>query len=78
MKIGQRIKEVFDNMPKTYTVQWFADQLHCDRRNIYRIFDRTNIDIQLLLQISRILNHNFFLDIAKTVSESFEDTDSEA
>lgn len=64
MKIGQRIKEVFDSMPKGCTVVWFARQLHCERANIYRIFQRENIDIELLRRISLVLNHDFFKDLS--------------
>ena len=64
MTIGQRIKQQFEAMPRHCTVTWFARQLHCDRRNIYRIFERDNIDIVLLARISRILNHDFFADLS--------------
>lgn len=64
MHIGTHIKDVFDNGPKLWTVTWFARQLNCDRRNIYNIFARKSIDTELLMRISRILNHNFFADIA--------------
>ena len=67
MKIGRRIKEVFDSKPKAYTINWFAGQLHCDRRNIYRIFSKDNIDIILLGRISKILNHDFFADLSKSL-----------
>lgn len=60
MKIGKQIEEVFNKMPRGYTVTWFASQLNCDRRNIYRIFEKENIDIILLAQISRVLNYDFF------------------
>lgn len=49
------------------TVIWFAGQLNCDRRNVYDIFKRATIDTQLLIQISLILNHNFYEDLAETV-----------
>lgn len=65
MKIGQKIKEVFEAMPKSCTVSWFAEQLHCDRRNIYRIFAKDNIDILLLAHISQILDHDFFADLSE-------------
>ena len=65
MKIGERIKEVFEAMPKSCTVNWFASQLPCDRRNIYRIFAKDNIDIQLLGHISRILGHDFFAELSE-------------
>lgn len=64
MKIGERIKEVFMAMPKNCNVDWFAKELNCDRRNVYRIFQRDNIDIELLGRISQILNHNFFKDLS--------------
>ena len=64
MKIGERIKEVFDGMPKNCSIGWFAEQLHCDRRNIYRIFGKDNIDIQLLGRISQVLDHDFFADLS--------------
>ena len=67
MKIGRRIKEVFDSKPKAYTINWFAAQLHCDRRNIYRIFAKDNIDIILLGRISKILNHDFFIDLSNSL-----------
>ena len=65
LKIGQRIRQVFDGMPKSCTVGWLAEQLNCDRRNVYRIFEKENIDILLLGRISRILGHDFFADLSK-------------
>lgn len=67
MTIGERIKEVFMTMPKTCTVEWLAKELHCDRRNIYRIFLKDNIDIELLGRISQVLNHNFFKDLSDSI-----------
>lgn len=60
----QKIKQVLDSQSKDHTVKWFALQLNCDRRNVYHIFSRSTVDTELLLRISRILNHNFFLDLA--------------
>ena len=65
VKIGKRIRIVFDQMPKTCTISWFAAQLNCDRRNVYRIFEKDNIDIHLLARISQILNHDFFRDLSE-------------
>ena len=70
MKIGQRIKQQFDAMPKDCTITWFAQQIHCDRRNVYRIFERDNIDIVLLARISQVLNHDFFADLSAILQES--------
>lgn len=63
MHIGSHIREVFDNGPKTWTVTWFARELNCDRRNVYNIFARHSIDTELLMRISKILQHNFFADL---------------
>ena len=64
---------VFDEMPKSCTVDWFAAQLHCDRRNIYRIFTKDNIDIQLLTRVSEALRHDFFADLSKELTLANED-----
>lgn len=42
------------------TVSWLASKLFYERTNIYSIFKRESIDSQLLLRISKLLNHNFF------------------
>lgn len=64
MHIGIRIKEVLDSKSKGQTVTWFAQQLHCDRRNVYSIFSRASIDTDLLRRISIILDHDFFRDLS--------------
>lgn len=72
MKIGERIKIIFKELPKQYDIKWFAARLHCEPRNIYRIFEKENIDIVQLGNISRILNHNFFYDLAKSFEENWQ------
>lgn len=42
------------------SIPWLAEQLNCDRTNIYKIFKRENIDAELLLRLSNILQCNFF------------------
>ena len=59
--VGERIKEVFDQ--RKLPIAQFAKLLHCDRANVYNIFRRKKIDIHLLLEISKILNHNFVEEI---------------
>lgn len=68
MHIGNRIKTVLESMPRQYTISWFAKQIHCDRRNVYYIFDRSTIDTGMLARISQILGHNFFRDLADSFS----------
>ena len=59
--IGEKIKKIFDK--KNMNITQFADLLHCDRANVYNIFRRKKIDIHLLWEISKILNHNFVEEI---------------
>lgn len=62
MHIGHLIKEVFDRQGRRAT--WFASELNCNRANVYNIFNRDNIDVEMLIKISRVLGHNFLRDIA--------------
>lgn len=73
MHIGDRIKSVFESLPRQYTIAWFAAKIHCDRRNAYYIFERPTIDTGLLLKISEVLNHNFFRDLADDFDKTKQD-----
>lgn len=57
----------------------FANKINCKRNNVYNIFERNNIDVQLLAKISQVLKHNYFEDIAKDYSlvEIEEETEQE-
>ena len=57
INIGERIKEVFDK--RDMSISQFAELLHCDYANIHNLFRRKKIDVKLLLDISKILNHDF-------------------
>ncbi|MBO5251429.1 MAG: XRE family transcriptional regulator [Bacteroidaceae bacterium] len=65
--IGTLIKEELKNQDRT--ASWLAAKLSCNRANVYNIFSRENIDIQLLIRISKILKRNFF----KAIYEEIED-----
>lgn len=60
--IGILIKEELERQERTVT--WFAKKLNCHRVNVYDIFKRDNIDIKLLIQISKVLNKNFIRVLA--------------
>ena len=70
MHIGQRIKEIFDAQPRNHNIEWFADRLHCKRANIYNIFNRSTIDTDLLMHISKVLDHDFFRDLSADFSKT--------
>lgn len=41
----------------------FAERIYCSRENVYALFKRYTIDVAQLQLISKVLNHNFLLDI---------------
>lgn len=59
--IGQLVKAVFDK--SSMSVAEFARQINCERTNVYTIFRRRTIDVELLVKISYILDHNFLDDV---------------
>jgi len=69
MHIGKKIEKVVREQGRS--VSWMAARIPCERTNVYNIFKRENIDINLLSRISTILNYDFFADISK---ELFHDT----
>ena len=50
------------------TVSWLARSICHERSSIYKIFSRRSVDVYLLLQISVLLNHDFFLDISSAIN----------
>ncbi len=56
--IGKSIEYELRNQERS--VVWRARKLNCNRTNIYKIFNRSTIDTELLLRISNVLQRNFF------------------
>ncbi len=56
--IGKVIEEELRRQERT--VVWLSRRLSCNRTNVYKLFNRSSIDAELLLKISNILNTNFF------------------
>lgn len=71
--VGQMIKAELDRQPKARTATWLAKQLHCKRTNVYNIFNRPSVDTALLERISRILEHDFFLDLSINLNKEEQD-----
>lgn len=61
MHIGHLIKEVFDE--KGISVTEFARRINCARPNVYSIFERYDIGVEQLINISEALEHNFLDDV---------------
>ncbi len=58
MHIGQLIKQKVEERHKT--VVWLARELSCCRSNVYKIYEKSSIDTDILLRLSCILDYDFF------------------
>ena len=56
--IGELIKEELHKQGRSNV--WLAQQLSCNVRTVAKIFHKQTIDTQQLLQISRVLDYDFF------------------
>jgi len=66
---GEKIYEIhFGNLIKYQlqrigrSVNWFAQQMHSDRSNMYKLLDRRHLDSGFLVRASILLRHDFFRD----------------
>ena len=56
--IGHLIKQELQK--QGYTVTWLTKELNCSRSNVYKIFDKPTLDTALLMQLSKLLDVDFF------------------
>jgi len=56
--IGQRIHDVV--LHRQCNITQLAAELGCDRKSVYRLFQKTSIDSNLLMRLSLILHYDFF------------------
>ena len=63
LHIGKLIQKRLQEKGKSAC--WLADKIHTVRTNVYDIFHRENIDVQLLSCISEVLSHDFFKEISE-------------
>ena len=63
LHIGHMVKSVFDE--SGLSVAEFARRIHCERTNVYKIFNRQSVDVEILVKISDALEHNFLEDVMK-------------
>lgn len=61
-KIGQLIKEEVER--QGLTADQFAKMISTSRTNVYNLFNRDNIDMELLIRVSKALHRNFFTEMA--------------
>jgi hypothetical protein len=70
--IGKLVEGEFRELQKEhpeYTVTWLAEKMCCERRNIYNIFERSDLDSDLLTRLSLVLHHNFYDDLRRMLDE---------
>jgi len=63
--VGKMIQKKMEEEGRA--VRWLAQKLSCNRSNIYKIYEKPNMDVKQLLHISRILHHDFFMDISTLI-----------
>lgn len=67
MHIGRNIRKKLKE--DGHSVTWFAEQICCTRTHVYKIFNRSSIDTEVLIRICQVLNHDFFEDMSKEFNE---------
>ena len=70
--IGILIKNELERQERS--VSWLARKINCHRVNIYDIFLRQDIDVELLLRISVALKCNFFEYYSNKVKSQIDGT----
>lgn len=55
------------------SVSWLARTIHMERSSIYKIFDRNSLDVGLLIRISVVMDHDFFLDVSQKMRDHYDD-----
>lgn len=58
LHIGQLIESRYHE--RGIKVSFFAKAIGTSERNVYKIFEKTSIDTQQLLRISKVLDYDFF------------------
>ena len=64
--IGNLIRAKLKEQGRSMT--WFADAIHSDRSNTYKMLKRESMDVALLMKISELLNYDFLKDCSEALS----------
>ena len=56
--IGHLIRE--QRKADNRSVSWLAREIHCTRNHVYKIFNKSSLDGDLILKISNAMHFNFF------------------
>ena len=58
--IGKTIKKRLKE--RNISIADFSALLHTDKSNVYRLFQKKDINTEMLIRISNLLNYNFFIE----------------
>ena len=64
--MGKLIRAELDR--QEHSVSWFARKVQTEYSNCFYIFKRQFVDVDLLMKISIVLQHNFFVEMAEYVN----------
>lgn len=62
MHIGNKIKLLLKE--QDLSVADFASLIYCNRKNVYKLFEKEDINTGLLRRISQVLQYDFFSEIS--------------
>lgn len=65
--IGRLVEQEFREQGRSAT--WLAKRIHCTRTNIYKIFEKENMDVYQLREISIALGVDFFKVLSEKTFE---------
>jgi hypothetical protein len=61
---------------KEKTVTWFAHQMCCTRTNVYKIFNKPNLDIEIIWRASCILEYDLFKKLSEELQKESSITET--
>lgn len=54
------------------SVGWLAREIGCTRNHVYKIFNKSSLDSDLILRISKAMNFNFFQDYSRAFLDNMK------
>jgi predicted transcriptional regulator len=73
IQIGELICSRLKDEGRTKT--WLAEKVNCEISSLCKILKKSHIDTELLLQISRKMNYDFFTHFAALIHEKGDNKD---
>jgi len=75
LHIGDSIRKVLAEKEKS--VSWLAQNIPCDRSNLYRMLKKQNFDLYTLCRISILLEYNFLKECSLALRGEVVDINGE-